>query len=297
MLYLGLPLGALALGRAGLVPSVACIGHPDAPGMRRSRRMMAEARALLLGAPDLEAPAVRKVLESACIDVILSWFWPRRVPAAVLALAPRGAWGVHPSLLPRWRGPDPYFWAIRAGDRETGVTLHRLTERYDAGEIVEQIRVPVRSDDDAWSLARRLDRPALDLLVRCAQRLARGECLVGAPQDEDAVSWARRPEPDDLVIDWRRAAEEIERLVRAAAPEPGASARLGETPVDVLAVRIVDGRRLPRALKPGEAWVEPDDGVLVRCGDGGAIRLERVRVASGQQFAGPAIANLLRAQG
>src|SRR5690606_27864278 len=141
-LYLGLPLGAAVLLRAGHSPVACVIGHPDAPGMSRLRRRLPR-ETLLLGKPALDDLGVQDALASTRYDVLLSWFWPRRIPLALIERASRGAFGVHPSLLPRWRGPDPYFHAIAAGDATTGVTLHRLAEGYDTGAIVSRVAMPI----------------------------------------------------------------------------------------------------------------------------------------------------------
>lgn len=278
ILYLGLPLGALHLAHRGFVPAVVAVGHPDAPGMRRLRHQLAPRGVLLLGRPDLANPQVQATLGAARPDALLSFFWPRRVPRELLDRMPLGAFGTHPSLLPRWRGPDPYFWAIRAGDAVTGVTLHRLSDEYDTGAIVDQRVVPV-GDDDAWRLARRLDRPALDLLVQCAERLSAGERLQGTPQDPSRVTTAPPPQDRDLEIDWRRPDDEIVRLVRAAAPHPGAHTRIADTPVTVLEARPAEGRP-PAALRPAEAWQTPA-GLAVRAGRG-AVLLVRVRAGDGR---------------
>ncbi len=274
ILYLGLPLGALHLERLGYRPSVAAIGHPRSPGARRVRRRLGRTGTLILGRPDLGDPAVQEVLRAAQPDVLLSWFWPRRVPASVLSLAPLGAFGVHPSLLPRWRGPDPYFWTIRSGDAQTGVTLHRLDETYDTGTIIDERTVDVRADDDAWSLARRLDAPSLALLASVPARLSRGETLEGIPQDESAATSAPAPTPEELAIDWRRSVDDILRLVRAAAPEPGATADFGGHPVEVLQATRYEAL-LPAALAVAEARCV-DEGVAVRASDGGVL-VTRVR--------------------
>lgn len=274
ILYLGLPLGAEMLRRAGFRPVVACVGHLDAPGRKRMRRLLQGAGTLLLGAPALEDETIVRTLASAQPDVILSWFWPRKIPARVLALAPRGGFGVHPSLLPRWRGPDPFFWSIRRGDAETGVTLHRLEPEYDTGRIVAQRRVSIDADDDGWSLAKKLDRPSLALLIECAQRLSRGEALEGAAQDEALATEAPQTTEDDLALDFDCDAEELERWVRAARPEPGARAYLGESLVTFLDV-AVDDARVPSGLEVGEAWIE-GEVVRIRCGRG-VLRIDRVR--------------------
>jgi methionyl-tRNA formyltransferase len=291
VLYLGLPLGAAVLARHGFAPDVACIWHLDAPGLRRLRTLAARPGRLVLGRPDLDAADLQYALRTAAPDLILSWFWPRRIPAEVLALAPRGAFGVHPSLLPRWRGPDPYFWAIRSGDAETGVTLHRLEPEYDTGAIVAQRTVAIDDDDDAWTLARRLDRPSLALLVDCAQRLSRGEALPGTPQDESLATPAPQPGETDLAISFRAPAHEVVRLVRAASPAPGATCLLGETLVTVMQARIAAGR-IPRVLEPGEAWVDEDGALAVRTPDGGVV-LDVVRDEDDVELAGEDVAALV----
>jgi methionyl-tRNA formyltransferase len=265
--YFGLPLGALALARAGFSPQVVVLGHADAPGARRVRAGWAPQSLVLK--PRLERLTVVETIAAAQPDVILSWFFPRRIPEAILRLAPRGAFGVHPSLLPRWRGPDPYFWAIYTGDRTTGVTLHRLDGEYDTGCIVEQRRLEISAHESAWRLAKRLDRPGLRLLVECAERLAAGELLLGAAQDETQASSAPQPDEELLSIDWKRSADEIVRLVRAASPYPGASAELGRSLVDVLEAERYAGE-LPRVLEPTEA-VRTPEGLVVRAADQGVL--------------------------
>jgi methionyl-tRNA formyltransferase len=287
--YLGLPLGALALARAGFAPCAVALGHPDAPGARRVRRRLGARSVMVLGRPDLGDAGVRRALASARPDVLLSWFWPQRIPEQVLALAPRGAFGVHPSLLPALRGPDPYFWAIYLGLAETGITLHRLDREYDTGHIVAAERMAIAPDDTGHSLARKLDRPSLALLVRCAQRLAAGEALEGQPQDHARASEAPRPDDALLDVDWNEPAAHIERLVRAAAPYPGATAELGEVLVELLEARVFEGK-LPRALEPAEAALS-EQGVVVATGRGGLV-VRRVRLEDGTELRGEPIARL-----
>ena len=293
--YFGLPLGAALLLGSGADLVTIALGHPDALGARRVRR---RAKGLVMDKPSLEDPAIVARVAAAEPDAILSWFWPKRIPPSVLALAPRGAFGVHPSLLPRHRGGDPYFHALLAGDAETGVTLHRLEAEYDTGAIVDAIRVRIRDGENAWQLARRMDRPSLQLLLRCADRLSRGERLEGAPQDDALATPADPPSEDDLALDWDRDAPYLVRLCRAAAPSPGAVAQLGDTLVAVLAARAVASA--PAVLEPGEAFFE-GGLVHVRTGDGGALALDHVRIEEteqdagdiGQELRGAAIARLV----
>ena len=291
ILYLGLPLGVDVLLRAGHVPVACAIGHPEAPGMARLRRRLPMGT-LLLGRPRLEDPHVQRALESTGFDVLLSWFWPRKIPASLLLEAPLGAYGVHPSLLPRWRGPDPYFHTILHGDAETGVTLHRLEPEYDTGAVVARSTLRVHPQDTGWSLARRLDRPSLALLVGCADALASGVTPASSPQDDALATAAPRPDEDDLALAFTTSdAAQLERCVRAAAPEPGASALLEDTFVTVLQADVWRGR-FPGGLRAGEAFVAPE-GVVVRAARGGGLCLRRVRTDDDQVLEGHEIAALV----
>jgi methionyl-tRNA formyltransferase len=286
--YFGLPLGALTLARHGLAPSVVVLGHTDAPGARRVRRQLAR-DALLLARPELDDSGVQRAIASAAGDALLSWFYPKQIPASLLRRFPRGAFGAHPSLLPRWRGPDPYFWALYQGDLETGVSLHRLEAEYDTGAVIEQEALSIESRDDGFRLAKRLDRPSLRLLLSCAQRLQAGEALAGEPQDERRVTLAPRPEPELLEIDWEAPAAEVVRLVRAAAPYPAANCELGSEVVDVLEAELYL-RPLPRALQPYDAVWTPL-GLVVRAGDAGVL-IKRVRDDAGTLLRGSELTRL-----
>ncbi len=272
-LYLGLPLGALHLLRSGVPLAGVMLGHPDAPGARRLRRCLPRGT-LLLGRPSLDDATVLHALRSLAPDAILSFFWPRRIPESVLALAPRGAFGTHPSLLPRWRGPDPYFWALREGDLQTGVSLHRLARDYDTGSVIVRRELAIAPEHNAWTLARALDRPALALLVDCARRLSAGEALEGEAQDEALATHAPEPDDEDYSIDWAEDAEDIVRLVRASAPVPGAIADIEDETFEIVRA-CVDPSEPPRSLEPAEACIR-DGFVVVKAGRG-AVRILEAR--------------------
>jgi methionyl-tRNA formyltransferase len=270
---------------------VIALGHPHEKGGRRVRRTLGR-RALVLGRPELEDVATQAAIASARPDVIVSWFWPKLIPACLLALPARGAFGVHPSLLPRWRGPDPYFWALYTGDTRTGVTLHRLAPEYDTGAIIASRALAIEPSDTAWTLAKRLDRPSLALLVETVHRLSAGDLLLGEPQDEGAVTEAPAPTDELLTIDWKQSVAAVLRLVRATSPYPGALTDLGDAQVDVLWAEPSE-EALPRALEPGDA-VLGAHGVVVRAGDGGVL-LKKVRTDDGELFTGRAVAELFEA--
>jgi methionyl-tRNA formyltransferase len=267
IVYLGLPLGALALLHDGHDVRVACISRPDLPGMRRLRRIMLSRGGLILSKPDLTHTETVSMLRAAQPLLLVSWFWTKKIPPEVLRIC-RKSFGVHPSLLPKYRGADPYFWVIAAGERETGVTAHVLSPRYDDGPILAQRRVPIPKDCNAWELAKALDRPALALMRELAGRYARGETIPEIPQDEERATEAPAPSDEDCELVWDWPVEDVLARVRAAAPDPGAFTGYNDSTVVILKAR--PAVRVPLALEPGDI-VETDEGVLVRAADGGII--------------------------
>ncbi len=289
ILFLGLPLGALMLHREGHELVGACISRPAMPGMRRLRRILAARNAPLLGRPDLTAPAVQSLLATTEPDLVVSWFWTRRIPPRLLAFAAHGGVNVHPSLLPRHRGPDPYYWTLASGDTETGVTTHWISADYDAGEVLDQRRVPVPPDVNAWQLARYLDRPTLEALRDTVSAIARGEAR-SIEQDESLVTHAPRPGDADCEIEWDHPVDVVLRRIRAAAPDPGAFTGFGDETVVVLRARRCE-RRL-RGLDPGDAVLLPE-GVTVACAGGYGVTLVEVqRESNGAVLRGREIAAL-----
>ena len=289
IVFLGLPLAALLLESDGVEVALAALSRPKAIGARRlSKRLGAER---VVRSPSVDSEAFLARVRAAAPDLLVSWFFPKHIPRQVLEVAPLGAVGVHPSLLPRHRGPDPYFWAIESGDTETGVTAHRLDEQYDTGGILAQRRVPIDPTWNAWTLARRLDRPSLTLLREIVDAFARGCPPRDTPQREEDATFA--PEPDDelLTVSWEDDASRVVRRIRAASPWPGAFTQIGEHFVTLTeARRTMDS---PRALASGEGAVRSDGIAVVRAGDV-AVELIAGRDEEERALDEAALADLLR---
>jgi methionyl-tRNA formyltransferase len=255
-----MPLGALLLARDGHDLVYVAIARDDALGLRRAKKTFGK-RAFVR--PDPGSPAAIERIAALKPDLIVSWFWTKRLPRELLRVAP--AFGVHPSLLPRHRGPDPYFWAIDCGDEVTGVTAHVLDESYDTGAILRQASLRIDPSWNAWTLAKKLDRPSLKVLREVVSEYARGTPPVPRAQDDAEATEAPSPTEDMLEIRWNQPAERIARRVRAAAPWPGAFTEIGGETVVLLDVRPT--RDFPRALEPGEAAVRKDGIAVVRAAD------------------------------
>jgi methionyl-tRNA formyltransferase len=263
--YFGLPLGALLLARDGHQLGPVVLSPIEAPGRRRLRATVSLIDALG-SEEDLDAK-VSEALAREAPDLLVSWFWTRKLPAAWLNAPALGGIGVHPSLLPRYRGPNPYYWAIDSGDELTGVSVHRLTAEYDTGPILATRRLPV-AGRDAWQLARALDRPSLELLRETALRLARGDRPAEFPQDEALATWAPEPAGDALRVDFGWTTERVLRRIRALSPTPGVALEIEG--VRLFVTRAEAARSHVEALLPGEANVS--DAVFLRTSDG-AVRV------------------------
>jgi methionyl-tRNA formyltransferase len=258
--------------------------------MRRLTRRLGDGR--VLRKPDVNSQALSERVSREAVDLIVSWFWTTRIPARILALARLGSVGVHPSLLPRHRGPDPYFWTIESGDALTGVTAHRLADDYDTGAVLARRVLPVDPSWNAWTLAKRLDRPSLELLREVVHELGAGAPLSEEPQDEALATLAPEPRDALLALSWDDSADAVVRRVRAASPWPGAFTSVGKEVVTVVRASATDD--VPKALALGEAAVREDGLAVVRARDRGVVLLEG-RDEDERAMDSAALARLVRA--
>jgi len=153
---------------------------------------------------------------------LFSFYYRQMLGRELLCLASRGALNMHGSLLPKYRGRAPLNWAILSGEAETGVTLHYMEERPDAGPIVDSEAVPILPDETAIDVFRKMTEAAVLVLRRSLPGLTEGTAPA-RPQDLTARSYFGRRSPEDGIIDWSQTARRIHDLVRAVAPPyPGA---------------------------------------------------------------------------
>jgi methionyl-tRNA formyltransferase len=270
--YFGLPLGALLLAADGHRLGPVVLSPIEAPGRRRLARLVPELLDATTAAADFEQQ-VSEALTREEPDLLVSWFWTRKLPPSWLGLPRLGGIGVHPSLLPRHRGPNPYFWSIDAGDERAGVTAHRLSAEYDTGQMLASRSIPL-GERDSWQLARALDRPSLGLLRETTLRLARGEAIAETEQDERLATWAPEPSGAELKVDFGWATERVLRRIRALSPTPGVALEVEGVALFVTRAERADD--YVAALLPGEAHLS--EALVVRTSDG-AVRVTRALFA------------------
>jgi methionyl-tRNA formyltransferase len=216
------PLGADVLERlVGSHEVVRLLTRPDRPRGRGRRVAATPAKeaAERLGIPVAQPARLDASLDLGA-DIVVVAAYGLLIPNELLE---RALWlNVHPSLLPRWRGAAPVERALMAGDRETGVTIHRTVEALDAGPIAAQASFPIEPDDDAGAIYTRAGEVAARLLDEV---LALPEPEL-EPQPEEGVTYAEKIGPADRELDLSRPAGELVNRVRALSPHIGA--RLGD---------------------------------------------------------------------
>ena len=197
-------------------------------------------------------------------DFIFSFYYRRMLPQRILNHAAGGAFNMHGSLLPKYRGRAPVNWAVLNGETETGATLHEMTEKPDAGRIVDQQRVPIGPDETAVEVFRKVTDAAEQVLKRSLHSLVAGKAVL-RPQDLSKGSYFGGRKPEDGRIDWSKSAWEVHNLVRAVAPPyPGAFT----TGMKVLRAQIDQDKAFLKKgpYQEGGQW-------FAGCGDGKVLRL------------------------
>jgi methionyl-tRNA formyltransferase len=278
--YAALPLRALAESGHEIVGVVT---QPDRPS-GRSRApapppVALAARELglpLFQPPTLRDPAVVEQLAALRPDAAVLAAYGEILRKKVLAIPPRGVLNIHPSLLPRWRGPSPVAGAILAGDRETGVSIMLLDAGMDSGPLLAQRRVPLDGDERAGPLTTRLFELGAELLLEALPAYASG-AIEPRPQEGEAATYTRLLAKDDGLVRWEEPAAQIERAVRAYDPWPGSFSHWRGARLRLLSAAVAS----PAAPAPPGTLAMVGARALVACGEG-ALELLEVQPAGKQ---------------
>jgi methionyl-tRNA formyltransferase len=278
------PMAVPSLEKLALDPGVAAVlTAPDAPaGRGRSPCPSAvKQAALALGIPVLtpavlDEEALASVRELAP-DLLVVVAYGKIFRKKFLDLFALGGVNVHPSLLPLYRGPSPVVETILAGDRETGVTVQKLALRFDTGDILAQVRVPLTGSETTGSLTASLSALGAELVARVAVDIAAGRPAQAVPQDETRASYCRLVSKEDGIIAWTEPASLIERKVRAYDPWPRASTTLQGATLLLLKTSVHPDTLLP-ARAPGDiVAADGENGILVQTGQG-ILTVERLQL-------------------
>ncbi|MEO3991842.1 bifunctional UDP-4-amino-4-deoxy-L-arabinose formyltransferase/UDP-glucuronic acid oxidase ArnA [Pseudocitrobacter cyperus] len=226
-------------------------------------RLAAEQGIAVYAPDDVNHPLWVDRIRTIAPEVIFSFYYRHLLSDAILNLAPQGAFNLHGSLLPKYRGRAPLNWVLVNGETETGVTLHRMVKRADAGDIVAQQRVTIAENDSALSLHRKLCAASQTLLGDALAQI-RNRQTREYPQDERQATYVGRRTPEDGRLEWEKPASTLHNLIRAVSdPWPGAFSFVGQNKFIVWKSRV---HRESAEAKPGTVLsVSP---LRVACGEG-----------------------------
>ena len=265
--------------KAGGVDVRRVVTHRDHPGetlwFSRVADTAAELGLPVAYAEDLDAVALEQLVIDEAPDLIFSFYFRSMLPQTLLERAPGGAFNLHGSLLPRFRGRAPTNWAVLKGATETGATLHRMVAKPDAGTIVDQCAVPILPDDTARQVFDKVCVAAEVVLWRSLPAILEGRAPAH-PNDLSQGSYFGGRRPEDGRIDWLQPAAQVYNLIRAVAPPyPGAFTELAGRRLVVGAARRLNGTAADIGIgtpaSPGLAVVS--DRIVGVCGDGGLVSI------------------------
>lgn len=287
IIFMGTPAFAVPALDTLLDANCDIIGVYTQPDRRsgRGRRLTAppvKQAAIERGLPVFQPPSLRRDEEarqhiaSIAPDLIVIVAYGLFLPTDTLGVPPLGALNIHPSLLPRHRGPSPVATAILEGDASTGVTVMQLDEGMDSGPIIAQRRTPIGAEETAENLTIRLFEMGAELLADTIYPWRDGE-IEAVPQSEADATITRLLKREDGAIDWTQSAEQIARQIRAYHPWPGSFTRWNGRQLKVHEASTLDG--IKNGL-PGTVTQLPQ-GIAVVTGEG-ALLLHRVQIEGRQ---------------
>ena len=266
---------------------VALITHEDNPNEKIWFKTPAEA-ARQKGIPvftpaSVNTPEWREKIAALRPDLILSVYYRHMIGTKILALPRLGAWNLHGSLLPKYRGRAPINWAVLHGESRIGMTLHRMVKSADAGAVVDQEGVEISPRDTAEEAFRKVLPCARRVLARQMDALLAGTAHE-TPQDECQVTYFGGRKPEDGRIQWSQSSRQIFNLIRAVTdPYPGAFADVQGARLMVWWAELDTAATVGKRGRPGEVLsVVP---LVIATGDG-AMELTRTewRGAAGQEL-------------
>ena len=236
-----------------------------------------------------DAIAALRLISETQFDAMVVVAYGLIIPQAMLDLAEQpgrhGAFNIHGSLLPRWRGAAPIQRAIAAGDDRTGITIMQMDAGLDTGDMVLSEAIDIRPDETSGSLHDRLAELGARLMVFCLAKLDAEEETPRTPQTEEGMCYAEKIQKNEAEIDWSQTVTTIDRLIRAFNPFPGANSSLNGQSLKFwrarpLAKELAD--QYQGSHRPGSIVGKSKDGFVVWCKDG-ALEVLEIQTPGGRR--------------
>lgn len=253
---------------------VGVVSQPDKPKGRGKNLQPTPVKeaAMELGLPVYQPKKVRdpeflEVLKELNPEVIVVVAFGQLIPKTILELAPYGCINVHASLLPKYRGAAPIQWAVIDGEAETGVTIMRMDEGLDTGDMISKVTVPVLADETGGSLFDKLSEAGAKLLVETLPSLEDGTAVFEKQPEESPTAYAGMIKKSMGDLDWTRPAEELERLIRGLNPWPSAYTKMDGKTLKIWKAQVLEEER-EEDYMPGTILLTEQQEFMVQTGKG-----------------------------
>ncbi|TXI20478.1 MAG: methionyl-tRNA formyltransferase [Nitrosomonas sp.] len=288
IIFAGTPLFA-AIALDALIKAnheiVLVLTQPDRPAGRGMRNTASAVKQraqyyglTLLQPPTLKTSEIQEQLRTCNADVMVVAAYGLILPEAVLTIPRMGCVNIHASLLPRWRGAAPIQRAILAGDPETGVTIMQMDAGLDTGAMLLKHQLSIAPTDTTQTLHDRLSELGAQSIVE-ALTLLKQDGLIPIFQDEAQATYANKIAKNEAEIDWRQSAEQINRMVRAYNPTPGAYSHCQGMLLKIWQAQAIMGN----ANVPGEIVAINRENITVACGSG-MLQIEVIQKSGGKKL-------------
>ena len=276
---------------------VSVVTNPDEPAGRKNVltsppvKVWAEKNNIPVLQPDNLKSDFQREIRLPRADIYIVAAYGKLIPKEILENPKYGALNIHPSLLPRWRGPSPIQYTILYGDKEAGVTIMKMDERMDHGPAIaaSSFQLPASSKPTYKEVHDKLAKLGAELLVKILPKWLAGEIKPEA-QDDAKTTYSKILKKDDGRINWSRPAEEIERMVRAFNPWPG-TWTIWPTDTKIIRLRIEKADWIedePPLGSPGFVWQNSAFPLLIKTGKGSlsvnTLTLESKKALAAKDF-------------
>lgn len=266
---------------------VGVLTQPDRPSGRglKLHPSPIKLKASALGIPvyqpsELKSKESYEMLAAIDFNVMIVAAYGLIIPQAVLDLPSLGCFNVHASLLPRWRGAAPIHRAILMGDEKTGVTIMRVVQKLDAGDMIKKTEIQISAKDTTAQLTKALAELGARLMIEVMDELSTKGELKSVPQDEASVTYAEKVTKEESEIDWHNSSDVIARKIRAFNPFPVAQTEYREAICKIWDAEI--GIDSDQNAKAGQL-IKLDEFIHVKCGEG-VLLVKELQMPGGKRL-------------
>lgn len=266
---------------------VGVLTQPDRPSGRglKLHPSAIKLKASALGIPvyqpsELKSKESYEMLAAIDFNVMIVAAYGLIIPQSVLDLPSLGCFNVHASLLPRWRGAAPIHRAILMGDEKTGVTIMRVVQKLDAGDMIKKNEIQISDKDTTAQLTKALAELGARLMIEVMDELSTKGELKSVPQDEASVTYAEKVTKEESEIDWHNSSDVIARKIRAFNPFPVAQTEYREAICKIWDAEI--GIDSDQNAKAGQL-IKLDEFIHVKCGEG-VLLVKELQMPGGKRL-------------